>query len=67
MGYAPADNPRVTISCVIQNPTRGSYFGGSICGPVFKSVMEFALKSLKVQPSGAKAPALPVEFDPAKS
>jgi cell division protein FtsI (penicillin-binding protein 3) len=66
MGYAPADNPRVTVSCVIQNPTSGSYFGGQICGPVFKSVMEFALKSLQVQPSGSKAPNLPVEFNPAK-
>jgi cell division protein FtsI (penicillin-binding protein 3) len=66
LGYAPADNPRVTVSCVIQNPTSGSYFGGQICGPVFKSVMEFALKSLQVQPSGSKAPNLPVEFNPAK-
>ncbi|WP_277033998.1 penicillin-binding protein 2 [Actinacidiphila oryziradicis] len=66
LGYAPADNPRVTVSCVIQDPTSGSYFGGQICGPVFKSVMEFALKSLQVQPSGSKAPNLPVEFNPAK-
>ncbi len=65
MGFAPADKPRVTVSCVIQNPTVGSYFGGSICGPVFKQVMEFALKTLQVPPSGAQAPQLPVTFDPA--
>ena len=53
IGFAPADDPRVTVSCVIQNPTRGSYFGGSICGPVFKQVMEFALKTLRVPPSGS--------------
>jgi cell division protein FtsI (penicillin-binding protein 3) len=63
MGFAPADDPRVTISCVIQNPTAGSYYGGSICGPVFKQVMEFALKTLRVPPSGSKAPDLPVTFD----
>ncbi len=66
MGFAPADNPRVTVSCVIQNPTVGSYFGGSICGPVFKQVMEFALKTLQVPPSGAPAPHLPVTFAPGK-
>ncbi|WP_406264019.1 penicillin-binding protein 2 [Actinacidiphila glaucinigra] len=66
MGFAPADDPRLTVSCVIQNPTRGSYFGGQICGPVFKRVMEFALKSLQVAPSGAKTPNLPVEWDPSK-
>ncbi|MDI5970250.1 penicillin-binding protein 2 [Streptomyces sp. SL13] len=64
MGFAPADDPRVTVSCVIQNPTVGSYFGGSICGPVFKQVMEFALKTLQVPPSGAQAPQVPVTFDP---
>ncbi|MFI0721127.1 peptidoglycan D,D-transpeptidase FtsI family protein [Streptomyces sp. NPDC021224] len=67
MGFAPADNPRVTISCVIQNPTKGSYFGGSICGPVFKQVMEFSLKTLRVPPSGAPAPKLPLDFDPAET
>ncbi|MDJ0341086.1 penicillin-binding protein 2 [Streptomyces sp. H10-C2] len=66
LGFAPADDPRVTVSCVIQNPTSGSYFGGQICGPVFKQVMEFALKSLQAAPSGKEAPHLPVEFDPAK-
>ncbi|SEF62911.1 peptidoglycan synthetase FtsI [Actinacidiphila yanglinensis] len=64
MGFAPADKPRVTISCVIQNPTKGSYFGGDICGPVFKQVMQFALKSLGVAPSGSHAPQLPVTWDP---
>lgn len=64
LGFAPADAPRVTVSCVIQNPTRGSYFGGEICGPVFKKVMEFALKSLGVPPSGKPAPNLPVTFNP---
>lgn len=66
LGFAPADNPRITVSCVIQNPTKGSYFGGSICGPVFKQVMQFALKTLRVPPSGRPAPHLPVDFDPAE-
>jgi cell division protein FtsI (penicillin-binding protein 3) len=64
LGFAPADDPRVTVSCVIQNPTKGSYFGGDICGPVFKQVMQFSLKSLGVPPSGKPAPQLPVTFDP---
>ncbi|MEU3618260.1 penicillin-binding protein 2 [Streptomyces sp. NPDC006872] len=63
-GFAPADNPRVTVYCAIQNATQGSYFGGQICGPVFKQVMEFALKTLQVPPTGAKAPNLPVSFSP---
>ncbi|MGW5617006.1 peptidoglycan D,D-transpeptidase FtsI family protein [Streptomyces sp. NPDC003877] len=61
-GFAPADKPRVTVYCAIQNATQGSYFGGQICGPVYKKVMEFALKSLQVPPTGAKPAKLPVTF-----
>jgi cell division protein FtsI (penicillin-binding protein 3) len=63
-GFAPADNPRITVYCAIQNATEGSYFGGQICGPVFKQVMEFALKTLQVPPTGAKPANLPVDFTP---
>ncbi|MEV4555931.1 penicillin-binding protein 2 [Kitasatospora sp. NPDC049285] len=63
IGFAPADQPRVTVSCVIQDPVNG-HFGGQLCGPVFKQVMEFALKTLQVPPSGSEAPNLPVEWKP---
>ncbi|WUO37720.1 penicillin-binding protein 2 [Streptomyces sp. NBC_00285] len=63
-GFAPADKPRITVYCAIQNATKGSYFGGQICGPVYKQVMEFALKTLQVPPTGAKAANLPVTYMP---
>ncbi|MER7174694.1 peptidoglycan D,D-transpeptidase FtsI family protein [Streptomyces mesophilus] len=63
-GFAPADKPRLAVYCVVQNPTKGNYFGGQICAPIYKQVMEFALKTLQVAPSGAKAPGLPVKFKP---
>ncbi|MGW6867408.1 peptidoglycan D,D-transpeptidase FtsI family protein [Streptomyces sp. NPDC054901] len=62
-GFAPADNPRITVYCAIQNPTKGSYFGGQICGPIYKTVMEFALKTLQVAPSGTAPAGLPVTFE----
>ncbi|WP_425428420.1 penicillin-binding transpeptidase domain-containing protein [Streptomyces violens] len=63
-GFAPADKPRITVYCAVQNPTSGSYFGGQVCGPIYKQVMQFALKSLQVPPTGAEAPRLPVSFKP---
>ncbi|MFF4523800.1 peptidoglycan D,D-transpeptidase FtsI family protein [Streptomyces bluensis] len=63
-GFAPADNPRITVYCAIQNATKGGYFGGQICGPIYKEVMEFALKTLQIPPTGAKAANLPVAFKP---
>ncbi|MFF3836878.1 peptidoglycan D,D-transpeptidase FtsI family protein [Streptomyces sp. NPDC001930] len=63
-GFAPADDPQITVYCAIQNPTKGSYFGGQICGPIYKKVMEFALKTLHVAPTGSEPARLPVMFDP---
>ncbi|MEE1793203.1 penicillin-binding protein 2 [Streptomyces sp. BE308] len=63
-GFAPADNPQITVYCAIQNPTSGSYFGGQICGPIYKQVMEFALKTLQTPPSGSEPARLPVSFKP---
>ncbi|WP_254878443.1 penicillin-binding protein 2 [Streptomyces sp. NA04227] len=63
-GFAPADKPRVTVYCAIQNATKGGYFGGQICGPIYKKVMEFALKTLQVPPTGAEPARLPVAFKP---
>ncbi|MFJ6567047.1 peptidoglycan D,D-transpeptidase FtsI family protein [Streptomyces sp. NPDC091292] len=63
-GFAPADNPRITVYCAIQNATKGSYFGGQICGPIYKQVMEFALKTLQVPPTGTQPARLPVTYTP---
>ncbi|MFE7601801.1 penicillin-binding transpeptidase domain-containing protein [Streptomyces sp. NPDC057494] len=63
-GFAPADDPQITVYCAIQNPTKGSYFGGQICGPIYKKVMEFALKTLHVAPTGSDPARLPVTFEP---
>ncbi|WP_425472140.1 peptidoglycan D,D-transpeptidase FtsI family protein [Streptomyces cyaneus] len=63
-GFAPADKPRITVYCAIQNATAGNYFGGQICGPIYKKVMEFALKTLQIPPTGAKPAKLPVAYKP---
>lgn len=59
-GFAPSDKPRITVYCAVQNPKKGSYFGSDVCGPVYKKVMKFSLKSLQVPPTGASPARLPV-------
>ncbi|ATL27088.1 peptidoglycan D,D-transpeptidase FtsI family protein [Streptomyces formicae] len=63
-GFAPADKPRITVYCAIQNSTKGSYFGGEICGPIYKKVMQFSLKTLQEPPTGKGPARLPVTFKP---
>jgi len=49
-GVVPVDKPRFAMSVVIQDPTIGSYFGGLVSAPVFKNVMEGALRLMDVPP-----------------
>ena len=62
IGFAPADNPQLVVSVVLQDPTSGPYFGGSIAAPVFQKVMSFGLQSLGIAPTGTKPPDLPVTW-----
>jgi len=62
IGFAPADNPQLVVSVVLQNPTVGNYAGGAVAAPVFQQVMSFALQSLGIAPDGTASPNLPVTW-----
>jgi cell division protein FtsI (penicillin-binding protein 3) len=49
-GIVPASNPRLVGVVVVDNPQKGSYYGGTVAGPVFARVMEGALRLLDVPP-----------------
>lgn len=57
VGFAPADAPRLAITVSIQNPRNG-YYGGAVAGPVFRDIMSFSLRSMRVPPTGAVSPKL---------
>ncbi len=40
VGYFPADDPKYSCIVVINNPTKGVYYGGSIAGPVFREIAD---------------------------
>ena len=40
VGYFPADNPRYSCIVVINNPTNGDYYGGTIAAPVFREIAD---------------------------
>jgi cell division protein FtsI (penicillin-binding protein 3) len=51
-GFVPADNPRLVISVVLDDPMGGTHAGGSVAGPVFRRIGEMALRYLGVTPRG---------------
>ena len=49
-GFAPSSDPRIAGVAIVNDPTNGEYFGGSVAGPLFSSVMAGALRLMDVPP-----------------
>ncbi|WP_447017665.1 penicillin-binding transpeptidase domain-containing protein [Shewanella algae] len=49
-GVAPANNPRLAMVVVINEPKGDRYYGGVVSAPVFGKVMSGALQMLNVEP-----------------
>ena len=48
VGMAPVSNPRLIVAVMIDEPSNGGYYGGTVAGPVFSAVMGAALRMLGV-------------------
>jgi cell division protein FtsI/penicillin-binding protein 2 len=49
IGFFPADNPELCISVVMDEPKEG-YYGGKVCGPVFRDIAERCASYLNLPP-----------------
>ena len=59
VGFAPVSNPRLVVAVMIDEPSAGSYYAGTVAGPLFSRVMEASLRSLGVAPD---APLTPIQL-----
>ncbi|MCB4810348.1 penicillin-binding protein 2 [Methylovorus menthalis] len=48
VGLAPASNPRLIIAVMVDEPSSGQYYGGTVAAPVFSAIMAGALRMLAV-------------------
>lgn len=48
IGLAPVSNPRLIMAVMIDEPTTGQYYGGTVAAPVFSAVMSEVLRLLAV-------------------
>ncbi len=49
-GFAPANDPKVVMAVVVDDPQGDDYYGGRIAGPIFSKVMEGSLRFMNVEP-----------------
>jgi len=59
VGFAPASAPRLVVAVMIDEPSAGQHYGGTVAAPVFAHVMQGALRLLGVPHD---APLVPVEL-----
>ncbi|AUF97834.1 cell division protein [Pseudomonas sp. 02C 26] len=56
-GFGPMSDPRYAIVVVIDEPSKGGYFGGLVSAPVFSKVMSGTLRLMNVPPDNLPPPA----------
>jgi cell division protein FtsI/penicillin-binding protein 2 len=49
IGFAPAKNPKLLVSVVVNQPN-GEIYGGKVAAPAFQEILNFALPYLKIPP-----------------
>ena len=49
VGFAPAANPRLLVTVMVDEP-KGDIYGGTVAGPAFKTITSFALTNLRIAP-----------------
>ena len=49
VGFAPAQDPRLLVAVVVDNP-KGDIYGGTVAAPAFGEIAKFALPYLGIPP-----------------
>ena len=50
VGIVPVSNPKYIMATVVNEPSRGIYYGGLVAAPIFKKVMEEVLRLKNIEP-----------------
>jgi cell division protein FtsI (penicillin-binding protein 3) len=50
VGMAPIERPRIVVAVMVDEPSKGVYYGGAVAAPVFSQVVQQTLRQLNVPP-----------------
>lgn len=59
VGFAPVSNPRIIVAVMIDEPSSGGYYGGTVAGPVFAAITANVLRSMNVVPDSSVVNIIP--------
>ncbi len=58
VGLAPIGQPRIVVAVMVDEPSKGQYFGGAVAAPVFSQVVQQTLRMMNVAPDIAVKPQI---------
>lgn len=58
VGIAPIENPRIVMAVMIDEPTAGHIFGGTVAAPVFSATVQQTLRMMGLQPDMSVRPQI---------
>lgn len=64
IGFAPLENPRITVYVMYQTTKGQGHFGGVVAGPAFKSIAQKTLTYLGIEPENTQAISVWQDFTP---
>ena len=50
VGLAPVSHPRIIVAVMVDEPSKGVFFGGDVAAPVFSQVVQNSLRMMGVPP-----------------
>jgi len=50
VGLAPVSDPRIVVAVMVDEPSKGVYYGGAVAAPVFSQVVQQTLRMMNVAP-----------------
>ena len=50
VGIAPISNPRIVVAVMVDEPSKGVFYGGDVAAPVFSQVVQNTLRMMGVPP-----------------
>lgn len=57
-GLAPIEEPRIIVAVMVDEPSNGTFYGGTVAAPVFSTVVQHSLRLLGAAPDMAVRPQI---------
>jgi cell division protein FtsI (penicillin-binding protein 3) len=65
VGMAPISSPRIVVAVMVDEPSKGVYYGGAVAAPVFSQVVQQTLRLMAVPPDLDVVPQIAADGAPA--